>query len=577
MSQGLNTRGTLKTLADRYDVAILGGGITGLTLALQLIQTRPNIRVVVAEKQEHPVPEAAHKVGESGVEIQGHYLRDLLGLEDHLSREQLEKFGLRFFFSDNGNLDIARRVEYGQIGPAPLPSYQLDRGRLENMLGDLISRAGVDFLAGCRVQRVDLQAQAECHVIHLHKAGSDRQVQARWIVDATGRSSLLKRQLGLEKKTGHHANASWFRVGYPIDINEWSTEEAWRARITDGERRLSTNHLMGPGYWVWLIPLASGSISIGIVADAQIHPFEGFNRFERAMDWLGKYEPQCAQVVQRHLDKIQDFRVMKDYAYSCKQVFSNERWCLTGEAGVAIDPLYSAGGDLMAISNGLITDLIERDLCGEEIEEKAVAHNQVYLILVDVWLVTYQEQYQLMGNPQVMVAKIIWDTIIYWAALGLLFFHDKFRRLDDSPGAFQNLFRCCNLHARVQAFFREWHEIDNPAASDVFADPYSLIDFIVDLHTGMAADLTDEELELQFARNVRLLEQVAGQLLHTVIERLSARSGEEPVRNQIERWQNEPLLTELINIFQDEDKTNPIDSSWVTLGYQSGERQEVAP
>jgi len=577
MSQGLNTRRTLKTLADRYDVAILGGGITGLTLALQLTQTRPTIRVFVAERQAHPVPEAAHKVGESSVEIQAHYLRDVLGLEEHLNKEQLHKFGLRMFFSHNGNLDIARRVEYGQIFPAPLPSYQLDRGRLENMLGDRISRGGVDFLSGCKVQQVDLQPQAECHVIHLHKARRDRQIQARWVVDATGRSSLMKRQLGLEKETGHHGNASWFRVGYPIDIDEWSTEEAWRARITGGRRRLSTNHLMGPGYWVWLIPLASGSISIGIVADAQIHPFEGFNRFERAMDWLGQYEPQCAQAVEQHLDKIQDFRVMKDYAYSCAQVYSSDRWCLTGEAGVSIDPLYSSGGDLMAISNGLITDLIERHLCGEEIEEKAVAHNQVYLVLSDVWMAAYEQQYRLMGNPQVMVAKVIWDTMIYWSAAGLLFFHDKLRRLADSPGAFQNLFRCWNLHARVQAFFREWHEIDNPAASDAFADPYSLLDFIIDLHTGMAAGLTDEELELQFARNVRLLEQVAGQLLHTVIERLSARSGEDAVRNQIERWQNEPLLIELVDSFRQEDKTNPIDSSWITLGYQSGEKQEVAP
>ena len=67
-----------------------------------------------------------------------------------------------------------------------------------------------------------------------------------------------------------------------------------------GERWLSTNHLMGKGYWVWLIPLGSGSTSIGIVADDDLHPYARINRFERAMDWLREFEPQCAAVVEAH-------------------------------------------------------------------------------------------------------------------------------------------------------------------------------------------------------------------------------------------------------------------------------------
>ena len=560
----------------QYDVAILGGGIAGLTLALQLKQTHPTISILVAEKQKHPVPEATHKVGESTVEIQAHYLRDILGLEKHLQREQLRKFGLRMFFSHNGNQDITHRVEYGQIAPAPLPSYQLDRGRLENMLGGELLHQGITFLDDCKVQRICLSPPQDYHRLSLLHQGSKHAIQARWVVDASGRSSLLKRQLGLAKKVGHHANAVWFRIGYPIDIDDWSTDQAWLNRITNGERRLSTNHLMGPGYWVWLIPLASDSISIGIVTDAKLHRFEEMNRFERAMTWLQAHEPQCAQAVEQHRDKLQDFRVMKDYSYSCQQVYSSDRWCLTGEAGVSIDPLYSSGGDLMAIGNGLIYDLISSDLKGDDIEDRVVAHNQIYLILSDIWLAAYEYQYSLMGNAQVMVAKVIWDTIIYWACPGLLFFHDKLRRLSESPGAAGNLYRCWHLHSRVQAFFREWHAIDNPAASDAFADPYSLLDFLVDLHTGMDAKLPDDELEVQFTANVRLLEQVAGQLVSTVIERCSDRLDEPAVRSQLQHWQDEPVLAELMAIYQQEQQIKPIDSSWITLGYQHRKKQEIA-
>src|SRR2546430_17313351 len=89
---------TVQAPSDQYDVAILGGGIAGLTLALQLKKLRPAIRILVAEKQKHPVPEAAHKAGGSTVEIAAHYLRDVLRLGEHLKKHALPKIGLPFFF-----------------------------------------------------------------------------------------------------------------------------------------------------------------------------------------------------------------------------------------------------------------------------------------------------------------------------------------------------------------------------------------------------------------------------------------------------------------------------------------------
>lgn len=555
----------MRDISERFDVAILGGGIAGLTLALQLKRTDPELRVVVLERQQHPVPEAAHKVGESSVEVQAHYLREVLGLEDHLNTEQLHKFGLRMFFTHAGNEDVTRRVEYGQVSEAPLASYQLDRGRLENALGGLVADLGVAFRQRCKVRDVELGATGDDHIVHVLDGEDEHTLRARWVVDATGRAGLLKRKLGLARALGHRANASWFRIDHEVDVQQWSEDEQWRARVSGGLRRLSTNHLMGPGYWVWLIPLASGSTSIGIVADDAAHSFEGFNTLERALEWLAEHEPQCAAEVRQHLEKIQDFRVMKDYAYGCQQVYSEDRWCLTGEAGVSIDPLYSSGGDLMAISNGLITDLVTRDRRGEDVVERTVAHNQVYLVLSEIWLVAYEDQYPIMGNPQVMVAKVIWDTIIYWSVPGLLFFHDKFRRLGESPRAFANLQRTWLLHTRVQQFLREWHLVSNESAADVFADPYSLLDFIVDLHNGMAAGLDDDKLEEQFARNVDLLEQIAGQLVSTVTERLEQRGADE-AKARIDQWRSDELLREAVERFKERDVANPIDSAWITLG-----------
>ena len=54
----------------------------------------------------------------------------------------------------------------------------------------------------------------------------------------------------------------------PWDTAPWSDDPDWHSRLAEGDRSFSTNHLMGEGYWVWLIRLASGATSVGIVAPA---------------------------------------------------------------------------------------------------------------------------------------------------------------------------------------------------------------------------------------------------------------------------------------------------------------------
>ena len=209
---------------------------------------------------------------------------------------------------------------------------------------------------------------------------------------------------------------------------------------------------MGAGYWVWLIPLGSGSNSFGIVADGDMHPFHRINRFERAMDWLREFEPQCAEVVEAHAGELEDFLALQHFAHGCARVFSPDRWALIGEAGVFTDPFYSPGSDFIAMGNDYVTDLIVRDARGEDIAARAESFNTTYLRLFDAFIRLYDGQYPIMGNAQVMTAKVAWDNACYWAITALLFFQRRLpparvHRVDRPADA--ALLRPARAHAAV--------------------------------------------------------------------------------------------------------------------------------
>ena len=490
-----------------YDVVVLGGGLAGLTLARQLHRESPHVRQLVLEKRRHPVPEAAFKVGESSVEIGAHYLQRVLDLEPHLRSAHLEKLGLRYFFPNGDNRDLARRFELGPPTFPVVPSFQIDRGRLENALLRMLRETNVEVIDGSTVRRVSLEPQN--HLVEFDDGGEVRSVRGRWIADASGRAAILRRQLGLTRSVTHAANACWFRVKARVCVDDWSREVAWRERVPSSLRWLSTNHLMGRGYWVWLIPLGSGSTSIGIVADASLHPFARLNRYERAMEWLDEHEPQCADIVRAHEDRLEDFLALRHYAYGCERVFSPEGWSLVGEAGLFTDPFYSPGSDFIAIGNDCTSDLITRNAAGEDVAARADAFNSGYLRLFDAFLRLYDGQYPLMGNAQVMTAKAAWDNGCYWAITGLLYFQRRYRRPEFMESIDPLMRRFFVLHARMQQFFRAWDLADRCTYGEGFTNVVGM-DALRRLQTDLGVpSMQDDELRAVLDRNVAWLESFA--------------------------------------------------------------------
>jgi len=438
-----------------FDVVICGGGMAGLTLARQLHLELPDCKVAIIDRLASPLPDAAFKVGESSVELGTFYFGQVLKMEKYFRANHLQKLGLRFLIGDRHS-PFEKRSEIGIDLFPPVPSYQIDRGSLENYLRQMMPEIGVTLFEGVLVDDIDLTDGGTPHLIRCRRKDTAETftLKGRWVVDALGRRRMLQTKLGLRRESGHRASSAWWRYGGRVDIDKMA-DPAWSKDNVE-DRYFSTNHIMGRGYWIWLIPLGTGNTSVGIVTDEDIFPQNTYGKsYEQSLDWLKEHEP----VLWKYLSELTplDFLSIKNCSYTSAQVFSHQRWSCVGEAGFFLDPLYSGGADFIAITNTLTIDLIRRDQSDALNENIVRDYNRLVLEnFYPMYLDYYKGMYRAFGHAPIIAAKMCWDTAMNWSWTYQVYLQGLIKQ--PSEELFELGAKYLALNAHVQQLFADWSD-----------------------------------------------------------------------------------------------------------------------
>jgi flavin-dependent dehydrogenase len=419
-----------------YDVVIAGGALAGAATAILLLREQPGLRILILEKSTV----FGRRVGEATVEVSGYFLCRVLRLTQYLNEAHLVKQGMRFWFTNDRTQKLDDCSEIGGKYLSRVAAFQVDRAALDEEVLRRAAELGAEVWRPASVGKITLQPggrqTVEIKIPEIRSPKSDiekadrgmrnaepplapgaRNVSARWFVDASGVAAVLARQEGwLKPNTEHPTTAVWARW---TGVKDWDGAELAKkfpewSQECFGIRATATNHLVGPGWWAWIIPLKGGDVSVGVVFDQRIMSWpEGSSLGQRLKDFLVKH-PVGREIMCDAQIRENDVHWRKNLPY-CSTTFAGDGFAIVGDAGAFIDPFYSPGMDWVAFSSWSSAQLILAQQRGEDLAPMVAKHNATFARSYTRWFkAIYKDKYEYIGDFELMRVAFQMDLGLYY-------------------------------------------------------------------------------------------------------------------------------------------------------------------
>ena len=339
----MNTTSTACAQADfRCDVLVVGGGPAGATIGALLAERGRD--VVVMEKAHHP----RFHIGESLLPANAQ-LFDRLGVREQIEAIGMPKWGVEFVSPDHAERSF---VEFADAWDKSMPyAWQVRRSQMDELMFRNAAAKGARALEGCRVREVAFDADGATVQVEVDSEHGDATRQTwrtKFLVDASGRDTLLANHFGCKQKNPRHNSSALY--------GHFTGAQRLEGRLEGNITILWFDH-----GWFWFIPLADGTTSVGAVCWP--HYLKSRNK-KPLPEFFRDTIALCPELERRLAGAVLvDAAVYAtgNYAYSSTHS-SGERYLMLGDAYAFIDPVFSSGVYLAMQSGFEGADAVETAL-----------------------------------------------------------------------------------------------------------------------------------------------------------------------------------------------------------------------
>ena len=300
------------------DVAVIGGGPAGSTAAILL--ARRGYKVIALEKARHP----RFHIGESLLPMNLPVF-ERLGVLDKV--RELGVFKLGADFQADNERGYSTYAFSRAIGNSPPHAYQVWRQDFDKMLYDHARESGADAREGQEVLKVEQKNSRESSLEVRADDGRNYSIQARYVVDASGRDALVASKNKLRRKSTQHQSAAIF-------------SHFRGAETRPGEDAGNVSIYRFDHGWMWMIPLPDGMMSIGAVCRPEYLKQRKGRTEEFLLETLNKNADLKRRIANATL--AGEVRVTGNYSYDSTRM-SGPGWILVGDAFAFLDPVFSSG------------------------------------------------------------------------------------------------------------------------------------------------------------------------------------------------------------------------------------------